>query len=408
MDNTTQQVAPVLVTGPQTENLKLEVLIEKLYAQTQTSKTLAALEDMSDNLDKASYEGISFEQFFGDGSGVLNIFGELVPGTIGDLGNQKINPLKMRGPLKAIQTNKRRLLKSLEQLTKAEADFEVRSKQMASAIVRKTKHGTKQLREFLQTLAIQNLQPFAAGEPNNTLITGTRTHISLGVKLPVYTLDLTLELDIHTGGTQPEDLKQLVQNKLRETASAVLDHSSSIAMAVSEIIGHDRIERDLHFTLEFNYDGRVYRAIAYSSGKTPVTVTSIVASLETLAVPDKHGVLSGNLDYPFVLAKSKINETVEFLQYINDLPLYRGVAPSLINPTIGALTLSLDEDEIEQAADDAEDREILLATLDDETQALTDTADTAEDTQEVEEAQETPQPMPVKEAPKGELFDFDF
>lgn len=304
-----------------------------LIQQAQQLDLSSPIFNVLDNLSDTNTVQPTFLDLFRDErTGGLDVYGTILPAMDG-LADAHLNGEWLKGAQKKLALGRKQLFLAMENLEKAENTFKQTVLSKASSIIKSTKGGSKVLKGFRQTVRVQDLAPFGIGKPVNKLqFTSSGTFLVIGVELPAFYQDLSVELDLLGEGFDPITAQKLLREQISQHAALLLDHTSSFSMTTG--VQDERIKRAVkiqaqlwHGTTEIS--ARQWMLTYRLEGKTQKH-TDIIQS-EYLYDGAQDGVLklSVEIAYSIKVNRNDVDDTLDGLNYLPEMPLYRGVSSDL-------------------------------------------------------------------------------
>lgn len=280
-----QELASIGLAEPKQElDLSLVGTVEQALqslstANTQTFKVVERL---------AKGEPVTYAEIFADGRG-LNVFGQLLP----DLPefHQPVDQKTAEVLVKRYISTAKSLQTAVKRVERYNHTFQKKMERRIKALSRSVKGFSKLQKQYLQTIRVEDLEPFAGeGEYRNSLVFGRKGVITLN-----YYEAFDVELDVNY------DMSKLLY--------AVLDHTEAFRMAT----GRSRVDRTVKVSvIEQTPNGPVKRIVRMTNGK-------ITTSHETPA----HGepAVQVQLTYELHVPKSMLDTVLIALESLS-LPVY--------------------------------------------------------------------------------------
>lgn len=263
---------------------KVSPALERL--QTSNPAPLQAIERLIKN------EPVSYRELFWDGTSI-NIFGERYPDN--PVFETPIDEATAKTLIRRYTSFARSIVTAQQRLEAVEKAFSKKLSQRASALARNAKLTGKARRRFLNTLKVQDLEPFMGnGQYENQLEFGTRTKLVIKYKetfpLEGAVIDVTANQE-----------KQIMV----DVANMLISHSSALELATAGRV------QSAWYDVDLVYKGEHYRYSVARYG-----TYSHVGKVEQ---PDS---LTITLNYAIRLKEAVLDEALEALASMK-LPVYR-------------------------------------------------------------------------------------
>lgn len=256
----------------------------------------------------AKGEPVTYAEIFKTDRG-LNVFGELYP----DLPefHQTVDQQTAQTLIRRYISTARALNTAAKRVEKFNDTFAKKMQRRVKALARMHKGFSKLRKQFLQTIRVEDLQPFdiLSGEYRNALRFQRKAVIELE-----YT-------DLFQLGTPPWSVPTDAMPTLQNLVMAVLDHTEAFRMATQ-----GKVERTVQLTLTDHKNGFVLTATS-KEGKLTWNTQHIDPSSDDLT-------LQVRVTYTLQVAKTNLDNALDILESLR-LPLFHANWQTYLSPLMG-------------------------------------------------------------------------